>query len=214
MSDNDPLLPPTPPAPRSPRPRRLLTPLALGAGAVLLGAAVFAVAGAATAQGTPSQSPTASADEDDTLPFRDRRWHRLGPMGGHGPMMGGGMLGMGAGGIHAEATVPDGDGGYRTMLTQVGEVTAVSADSVSVRSDDGYRHTYAVVDDTSVNSGRDGIADVAVGDDVHLVAYVQAGTDTVAHIADLTRMRAWGERFGHGPGAMMPAPDEGSDGST
>lgn len=187
MRDNDET--PTTPAPHLPLVRRRRTPVIVAAGVALLGAAVFSLAGVAAAQDSGSPSPTARADEERDRPFRDRMWQRLGPMGRHGPMMGGSTAGMAFGGIHAEATVPDGEGGYRTMLTQVGEVTAVSAGSITVRSEDGYRHTYAITDDTSVDAGRGGIGDVAVGHEVHLVAHVQDGTDTAVRIGDLTRMR-------------------------
>jgi hypothetical protein len=40
--------------------------------------------------------------------------------------------------------VNDGNGGYRTVLTQTGTVTAISPDSITVRSDDNYSQTYTL----------------------------------------------------------------------
>jgi hypothetical protein len=40
--------------------------------------------------------------------------------------------------------MPDGSGGYTTVLTQTGTVTAISPTSITERSDDGYTQTYVV----------------------------------------------------------------------
>ena len=61
------------------------------------------------------------------------------PGGMHGP----GPDAAGATQLHGEFVVSDGSGGYATMLTQNGTVTAISATSITVRSDDGYTQTYA-----------------------------------------------------------------------
>lgn len=50
--------------------------------------------------------------------------------------------------VHAESVVSDGKGGFRTELTQTGSITAASDASITVRSVDGYRHTYVVGTDT------------------------------------------------------------------
>jgi hypothetical protein len=50
--------------------------------------------------------------------------------------------------LHAESVVSDGKGGFRTELTQTGNITAASDASITVRSADGYSHTYAVGTDT------------------------------------------------------------------
>jgi hypothetical protein len=46
--------------------------------------------------------------------------------------------------LHAEFVVSDHDGGYTTMVSQTGTVTAVGATSVTARSADGYTQTYVV----------------------------------------------------------------------
>src|ERR1700687_6000119 len=46
--------------------------------------------------------------------------------------------------LHGEFVVSDGKGGYTTMLTQTGTVTAITEVSSTVRSDDGYGQTYVI----------------------------------------------------------------------
>ena len=46
--------------------------------------------------------------------------------------------------LHGEFVVADGAGGFTTVLTQTGRLTAISPTSVTVRSDDGFTQTYTV----------------------------------------------------------------------
>ena len=46
--------------------------------------------------------------------------------------------------LHGESVVSDGKGGFRTELTQTGSITAASDASITVRSADGYSHTYVL----------------------------------------------------------------------
>jgi hypothetical protein len=46
--------------------------------------------------------------------------------------------------LHAEFVVSDHDGGYTTMVSQTGTVTAIGGTSVTARSADGYVQTYVV----------------------------------------------------------------------
>jgi hypothetical protein len=46
--------------------------------------------------------------------------------------------------LHGEFVVADGTGGYTTMLTQNGTVTAVSGNAITVRSADDYTQTYVL----------------------------------------------------------------------
>ncbi|WP_131765135.1 DUF5666 domain-containing protein [Candidatus Protofrankia californiensis] len=80
-------------------------------------------------------------------------------------------------GIHGEFVART-DGGYRTIGAQRGTVTAVSDSSLTVRSDDGYRVSYSVTDETIVRRDKDRakISDVKVGDTVRIVADVDGQT--------------------------------------
>lgn len=73
--------------------------------------------------------------------------------------------------VHAEYVVAGAAGGFATMLTQTGRVTAVSPTGLTVRSDDGYTQayvmppnaappTYATGDAVTVHAKRDGEAAV------------------------------------------------------
>jgi hypothetical protein len=50
---------------------------------------------------------------------------------------------VGATSLH-EFVTPDGTGGYTTVLTQAGTVTAISPTFITVSSDDGYTQTYVI----------------------------------------------------------------------
>lgn len=93
-------------------------------------------------------------------------------------------------GIHGENTAPAGDGkGFRTTAHQLGEVTDVSASAITVKSEDGYERTYALDEDTLVEAGRDGIADVKKGDTVRVMAVVQGERAQAHAIVDETTTR-------------------------
>jgi hypothetical protein len=97
--------------------------------------------------------------------------------------------GFGKGAIHGEFTMPAPAGGYQTVATQIGTVTAVSQSSITVKSDDGFSRTYKVDENTLVNAGRDGIGSVKNGDTVRLTA-VGAGNDAKAtNIIDSTNVQ-------------------------
>lgn len=97
------------------------------------------------------------------------------PGGMHGP----GRDAAGAAQLHGEFVVSDGSGGYATMLTQTGTVTAISATSITVRSDDGYTQTYAT---PPTAGGAD--ASLAVNDQVTVRAIRTGQTATVTSIGN------------------------------
>ena len=107
-----------------------------------------------------------------------------GPGGPAGPAPGGmagpGPHAAGATPLHGEFVVPDANGGYTTMLTQTGTVTAVSAASITVRSDDGYTQTYVVPPSTG------SAASFAVDEAVAIHATRTDQTATVTDIFDPT----------------------------
>jgi hypothetical protein len=169
------------------RRRRAIYTAALAGGLVLGG---FGIAAAQTDTTSP---PTTAAPNPDNAPkppadgqFGPRM--RMGMRGHHGPG-GFGMMGPG-GAIHGELTVPDGNGGYRTLLIQRGTVTNVSSTSVTVKSDDGYTKSYTVDDNTLVNAGNEGIADVKKDDKVSVQAFVEGDTAHAAHVMDETGVGA------------------------
>ena len=81
--------------------------------------------------------------------------------------------------LHGEFVVPDGAGGYTTVLTQTGTVTAISPTSITVRSEDGYSQTY-VIPNTAGNAGMP----FAVDDEVVVRATRDGQTATVTNIGN------------------------------
>ena len=79
--------------------------------------------------------------------------------------------------LHGEFVVSDGKGGYTTVLTQTGTVTAITEVSITVRSDDGYGQTY-VIPPTASGADRS----FAVNDPVTIRATRTDQTATVTNI--------------------------------
>jgi hypothetical protein len=178
------------------RSRRLRTGLitaGIAAGIVLAG---LGVAGAqespsTTAPAAPDAKPPATDIRPAPGPGPGFRFHGPGGHGG-GPMFFKGFMG---GGIHGEFTTPAPNGGYRTIASQVGEVTSVSNSSITVKSEDGFSKAYKVTEDTLVNAGRDGIGSVKNGDQVRLTALVEDGTAGAVQIMDVTNLERFGEKW-------------------
>ena len=100
------------------------------------------------------------------------------------------------GALHGEYVVEKDGGGYQTVATQRGEVTAVSKDSITVKSADGYSRTYTLTTDTLVNATRDGIDSVKTGNQVTVSAIVADGKATAASVDDGTVRDAAGQKWG------------------
>lgn len=150
---------------------------------------------AATATATPSPVPTPG------------RWHRFADPGG--PRFGGfGFAGPGVlGAVHGEFVVPKSGGGYQTIDTQRGNVTAVSTTSITIKSADGFTKTYPVTSGTIVDSKRDGISSIKVGDQAAIAATVSGSTATATNIVDITNLQQQAQQFFHQ--APPPAPSTG-----
>jgi len=169
----------------------------------LVGGVVLAGFATANAQTDPTPSPSPG----QTQQAPDAADRGPGGRGGHGPGKGG--PGGPGGGIHGEFVTAAPNGGWQTMATQKGEVTAVTATSLTVKSEDGFSRTYSVGDDTMVNAGNNGIADVKVGDDVHVLAVVTDGKAAAVDVRDGTQGKRIRDRYAPPP----PAP-EGATGAT
>jgi hypothetical protein len=122
-----------------------------------------------------------------------------GPHGPFGKFFGlGGFGRFGRGGpLHGEFTIrkPDGNG-FQTVAVQTGEVTAVNASSITVKSEDGFSRTYSVDENTVVGSGRDGIGTVKTGNTVRVAGVVEGGQAKAAAILDSTSLGRIGEHWG------------------
>ena len=165
-----------------------------GLAAGLTGVALADNTPTATVSPTPSASPSPDAKGDGARPkppkgLRPGGPHGLGKLGGLGMLAGGAPL-------HGEFVVPDGNGGFRTMVVQRGEVTAVSKTSITVVSEDKFSTTYAVTEDTLVNAARDGITTIKKGAKVNVAATKVGDKATAVHIGDQSLRKALRERMG------------------
>jgi hypothetical protein len=148
---------------------------------------------------TPSASPSSPSTPDQNEkpggPDQNEK-----PGGGHGRGGFRGEFGLG-GALHGEFVVQKEGGGYQTIAVQRGEVTAVSKDSLTVKSTDGYSRTYTLTADTMVNAARDGIGNVKTGNTVNVFAVVSDGKATAIRVNDGTVRNAAGNKWGfkHGP---------------
>ena len=131
------------------------------AAAILGGVAAVAVIGtagvaAATAAPSPSGAPSAAPSVGPSAPGADKRdrGERRGRFGHHFR------------GLHGEWVVRgEQDGSFVTMVGVRGEITAVSATSITIKAEDGFTGTFVVNADTKVRGKDvDKIADVKVGD--------------------------------------------------
>jgi len=82
--------------------------------------------------------------------------------------------------LHGEFVVADGNGGYRTELTQTGTVTAISPTSITVRSEDGFSQAYVIPSTGGSNAG----APFTVDDQVVVRATRTGQTATVTNLGN------------------------------
>ncbi len=172
------------PAPQPPKRRRNTRLWILGGGVAVAVAAAVSVASIASAQTTQSPSPSPSSSAAAPKAF--------GGPGGR-PGFGGKRAPFGFGGVgpalHGEFVAAKPGGGYQTVDIQQGQVTAVSASSITVKSADGFTKSYTVTASTLVDAQRDGIGSVKNGESVSVQATVDGGTATATDITDRSQIR-------------------------
>jgi hypothetical protein len=182
---------------------------AIMAGVVTLG--VLAGAGVAVAATSSSGQPTAPDASASPSPSPSVRpsfppkgqWRMRAPGGPFafggpgGPFAFGGPGALGGlfGAVHGTAVVPKPGGGYQTIAFQNGKVTAVSSTSITLRSADGYSHSYRATSSTIVNAQRDGIGSIKAGNQVIVTATVSGSTDTATRIIDVSLLQQDFHRF-------------------
>ncbi|MGH9055327.1 MAG: hypothetical protein ACRDYY_05600 [Acidimicrobiales bacterium] len=176
-----------------------LSKLALVSGAsvgLALGGAGIAYAAGSGASATSPSSPSSPASPGGHTGHPGR--HAMGGLGGLGGRV-----------LHGQATVRTPAGTDKTAEIQVGVVSGVTTTSITVKSSDGYTHTYDVVPTTVVDSQAGGISSVSNGDTVRVIATTDNGEDTATNVADATKLRASRAGFGFAP-PVKPAPNNGS----
>jgi hypothetical protein len=146
------------------------------AAAVGVAAVIAAIGGAAIYAATEGSSHSFGAPHQA---FGQGGGMPAGPGGQHGSGGGSGPAAVGSTSLHGEFVVPDGPGGYTTVLTQTGTVTAISPTSITVRSEDGFSQTY-VIPSTAGNAGTP----FAMDDRVVVRATRNGQTATVTNIVN------------------------------
>ncbi|MFD0578262.1 hypothetical protein [Dactylosporangium darangshiense] len=127
---------------------------------------------------------------------------------GGGAFTRGGGVNAVVGALHGDFVVKNGSGQYVTERLQSGTVTAVSATSITAKSEDGHATTFVVSADTKVDNGAAKISDVKQGDSVTVIGLVSGDTATATEITDLALMRQGNGGFGGngGPGGNRQRP--------
>ena len=153
--------------------------------ALLAGAGVaMAATSGSPASGTAAASPAGGTVAMPSPSARPAHPHQGRPGG----------FGLGFGGpfaaVHGQFVVPRSGGGYQTIDTQRGSVTAVSATSITVKSADGFSKTYQVVSSTNVDAQRNGISTVKTGHQVMVTATDGGSTATATSILDFNLLPA------------------------
>ncbi|WP_372671662.1 hypothetical protein [Amycolatopsis kentuckyensis] len=123
------------------------------------------------------------------------------PRGGQGQGFPGGGFGGGMAALrealHGDFVVSNGSGGYTTERLQTGDVTELSATSVTLTSKDGYKQTY------TIGSSTQKTGDVKQGDtNVTVVAKVEGTTATATSL---------GQGFEAGQGQRQPGQRRGGE---
>jgi hypothetical protein len=187
------------------RPGRPVILAAVAVAALISGAGV---ALAATASSVPRTAAKAETAVSAPAPSPSRCQIKLPPRGlplrGRafaipGPLM---PLSFGPfGAIHGQFVTPKPGGGYQTIDTQRGTVTAVSSNSITVKSSDGYIKTYNVTRSTHVVARRAGISTVKTGQTVSVLATISGSSATAAQIVDFTSLPKM-------PGILRPRPGQ------
>lgn len=164
---------------------------------VVTGALVLVAGGGAAAWAANQPSPPAAPTPPNGTGAAPATPGHEGPHGDgrRGPGRGFGA-GLGVGALHGQLTVRRG-GTYVVVLVQSGDVTAVSATSLTVKSADGYTHTYVLDAQTRTDGTLGDASSLKVGDTVGVEAAAD-GTASRVH-----------ERGAGGPGRPGPRPPRG-----
>lgn len=145
-------------------------------------ASTLAPSGLAAATPTPVPPKPGPLRLHGRFPFGPGFGPEFGP--GFGPVFGPGPFGA----VHGQFVVPKPGGGYQTVDTQRGAVTAVSTTSITVKSGDGFTKTYRVTASTIVDARRDGIGSIKTGQQVTVIATVSGSTATATSIVDISAL--------------------------
>jgi hypothetical protein len=192
---------------RTEKSRRIAVGAAVAVVAMLGGAAVAFAATNATASPAARTAGASSSPPPKSAPYRCPNSdspcrHFVGPFHMFG-LMPGVPFGLGfpggvVGAVHGQVVLAKPGGGYQTVDIQRGKVTAVSTNSITARSSDGFTASYAVAASTVVDARRDGIGSVKVGNEVSVLATVSGSKATATSITDTTLLQQGQASTGYG----------------
>jgi len=150
-------------------------------GGLVTGIALGAVGTATAASRSPS--PRASGEPGAPVPYGGPLQRFRGRLRGL-PPLGGPELGpAGPPGkvLHSEATVQKSDGTTEVVVSQSGDITAVTSSAITVKSGDGYEATYTIDKNTRISlNGTDGTASSLTKGDTVRVFGTKSGSSTHA----------------------------------
>jgi hypothetical protein len=141
-----------------------------GTGLVLAGAVgATALTGIAFAQPGSDDNSGTAVTQDTASDHSDAAWGSRFGGPGTGPV------------LHGQDTIRTSAGDHVQILIQNGSITAVSADSITVGSEDGFSETYQITDTTKIRVDRNDAkaSDLAVGRPVRLVADIDKSAQSI-----------------------------------
>jgi hypothetical protein len=142
--------------------------------ATIVGAVALGATGWAAASSSPSAPAAATASPSPSDGTHHGDW---GGWRGHRP--GWGWAGAGFGGaLHGECVSAKEGGGTQTTVFQRGTVTDVTANSVTVRSSDGFSQRYAANGDLLVNGDKKGTSGLTKNKEIFIMGLKEGSTVT------------------------------------
>lgn len=149
---------------------------------------------------------TAPGAQDSTGQGQQQQQQQQQQQGGTSSGSGSALTGSTA--LHGEYVVSDGNGSYLTVIAQVGTVSAVSADSITVKSDDGFSKTYEIADATTVNGGQSEVSAVENDHTVQVVATTENDKATATAIVDADLAASTQQQGGFPGGGQQGGPGQ------
>lgn len=216
MSTEQTPAPPT--APHAGQPETFGTPLPPGAGKVevptqlemrphwsarkVIGAVVLAVliVGGGTAVAIAATQPNPA---NDTHPNAGVSGGQA-TSGSSGRRGGGYSSGPLTNAVHGDFVVRTSTGGFATERFQIGRVTTVGSNSLTLTSQDHYVGNYLITGTTVLNHGAMTLSDVKPGDAVTVVATLSGNTASATTVSDYSEQQPPTTHSGDNSGGMQP----------
>lgn len=106
--------------------------------------------------------------------------------------------------VHGDFVARTSTGGYATERFQVGRVTTVGSNSLTLTSQDHYVGHYLITSATVLNHGAITLSDVKAGDAVTVIAMLSGETASATTISDYSDQQTPATHSGDSSGGMQP----------